>query len=63
MCNPAALLDVPTDQLLQQHHDVTLELLRRYPPRWPQVAVYNIARRIFDTTMELHQQLVTNSSK
>ena len=57
MCKPAALLNIPTPQLVQLQHDALLELLRRYPPTWPHSTVYNVARRLFDTTRELHQAI------
>jgi hypothetical protein len=57
MCNPASLLKLPTDQLVQLQHDALLEVLRRYPPTWPHTPIYNVARRLFDTTRELHQAM------
>ena len=57
MCKPAALINVPTPQLVQLQHDALLELLRRHPPTWPHSPIYNVARRLFDVTRELHQAL------
>jgi hypothetical protein len=61
MCHPAQLLKLTTDQLVQLQHDALLELLRRYPPTWPNQPVYNIARRLFDVTRELHQAIADNT--
>jgi len=55
MCRPGQLLKLSTDELLRLQHDAMLELLRRYPPTWPHIHVYNTARRVFDATRELHQ--------
>ena len=57
MCNPARLLDLTEAELTQLQHNCLLELLRRYPPTWPTTPAYNLVRRIFDTTRELHQAL------
>jgi hypothetical protein len=57
MCKPAALLNHTTDQLVALHHDTTLELLRRFPPTWPTIHAYNVARRVFDATRDLHQAM------
>lgn len=57
MCDPATLLVLTETELTQLHHNCLLELLRRYPPTWPSSPAYNLARRLFETTMELHQAL------
>lgn len=57
MCQPNQLLKLTTDQLVQLQHDAHLELLRRFPPTWPHMHVYNVARRLFDATRELHQAI------
>ena len=57
MCNPANLLDLTEAELMTLQHNCLLELLRRYPPTWPTAPAYNLVRRIFDTTTELHQAI------
>jgi hypothetical protein len=59
MWEPAALLAHTTDQLLALHHEATLELLRRFPPSWPTIHAYNVARRVFDATRDLHQAITS----
>ena len=53
----AELIDVPTPDIIQLHHNCLLELLRRHPPTWPTSPVYHMAARIFATTRELHAAL------
>jgi len=57
MCTPAQLLNLSTDKLLRLQHDTMLELLRRHPPTWPHIHIYNTARRVFDGVRELHQAI------
>jgi hypothetical protein len=61
MCKPAALLNLPLPQLIQLQQNALLELLRRYPPTWPNNHVYNVTRRLFEATRELHQAIYTLS--
>lgn len=62
MCRPAALIKLPLPELIRLQQDTLLELLRRYPPTWPNNHVYNVARRLFEATRELHQAIATLSN-